>query len=205
MKRIAWITALLCCMTAEAGAQDWRGLLRGLFGSSNKETETEQTAPEPASKHLTAQELAGTWVYAGAVIRYTGDDLLASMAVSALQGQIEEYCTKAGVVVGRDRVTLDGKGGAVVRIDQREAKGSYRYDPATGSIRIEIAIRGKQGILTGTTEYENGTLTLLFNAREALDAMKAAAPQLAQNEKVKMASTLIDQYPGLMIGAKATR
>lgn len=204
MKRIAWITALLCCMSAEAGAQDWRGLLRGLFGSSDKK-KTEQTEPESGSKHLTAQELAGTWIYAGAVIRYTGDDLLASMAVSALQGQVEEYCTKAGVVVGRDRVTLDGRGGATVRIDQHEAKGSYRYDPDTGTIRIEIAIRDKQGVLTGTTEYENGTLTLLFNAREALDAMMAAAPQLAQNEKIKMASALIDQYPGLMIGAKATR
>ena len=161
MKRIAWITALLCCMTAEAGAQDWKGLLRGLFGSSDKQTE--QPAPEPAPKHLTAQQLVGTWVYAGAVIRYTGEDLLASMAVGVLEGQIEEYCAKAGVVAGRDRVTLDRRGGALVRIDKHEAKGSYRYDPATGSICVEIDIRGKRGTLTGTTEYENGTLTLLFH------------------------------------------
>ena len=203
MKRIARITTLLCCMTAEAGARDWKGLLRGLFGSSDKQTE--QPAPEPAPKHLTAQQLVGTWVYAGAVIRYTGEDLLASMAVGVLEGQIEEYCAKAGVVAGRDRVTLDRRGGALVRIDKHEAKGSYRYDPATGSICVEIDIRGKRGTLTGTTEYENGTLTLLFDAREALDAMMAAAPGLAQNEKIKMASALIDQYPGLKIGAKATR
>ena len=114
-------------------------------------------------------------------------------------------CWKAGVVAGRDRVTLDRRGGALVRIDKHEAKGSYRYDPATGSICVEIDIRGKRGTLTGTTEYENGTLTLLFDAREALDAMMAAAPGLAQNEKIKMASALIDQYPGLKIGAKATR
>ena len=170
-----------------------------LVGQANR------TAPEPAPKHLTAQQLVGTWVYAGAVIRYTGEDLLASMAVGVLEGQIEEYCAKAGVVAGRDRVTLDRRGGALVRIDKHEAKGSYRYDPATGSICVEIDIRGKRGTLTGTTEYENGTLTLLFDAREALDAMKAAAPGLAQNEKIKMASALIDQYPGLKIGAKATR
>lgn len=204
MKQPKWIiAALLCLLCTEAGAQDWRSLLRGLFGSSSKE-KSEQSAPE-TSKYLTAGALAGTWTYAGAVIRYTGDDLLASMAVNALQGQVEEYCKKAGVVIGRDQVTLDGRGGALVRIGDHQAKGSYKYDPATGSIRIEIAIRDKQGRLTGTTEYENGTLTLLFDAREALDAMMAAAPQLAQNEKIKMASALIEQYPGLKIGTKATR
>lgn len=203
MKRSKWIiAALLCCMSTEVGAQDWKGLLRGLFGSSDKKSE--QTAPE-TTKYLSAKDLTGTWIYAGTVIRYTGDDLLASMAVSALEGQIEEYCKKAGVVAGRDRVTLDGRGGALVQIGGHQAKGSYKYDPNTGSIHIDIAIRDKQGTLTGTTEYENGTLTLLFNAREALDAMMKAAPQLAQNEKIKMASALIDQYPGLQIGARATR
>ena len=102
-----------------------RPAARKLFGSSDKQTE--QPAPEPAPKHLTAQQLVGTWVYAGAVIRYTGEDLLASMAVGVLEGQIEEYCAKAGVVAGRDRVTLDRRGtaggGRLVRIDKHEAEG----------------------------------------------------------------------------------
>ncbi len=109
------------------------------------------------------------------------------MAVGVLEGQIEEYCAKAGVVAGRDRVTLDRRGGALVRIDKHEAKGSYRYDPATGSICVEIDIRGKRGTLTGTTEYENGTLTLSSTPASAR-RHDGGGPRLAQNEKIKMAS-----------------
>jgi len=202
MKRIILIIATLCILNT-AQAQDLKSLLKGLFGSSEKKESAEKGAETP--KYLTAQEIAGSWIYAGAAISYTGDDVLASMAVTALQGQIESYCAKAGIVAGRDKVILGRGGTLLVQIGEKKASGTYSYDPKTGAVTLRIAIGGKQGTLTGSTAWENGTLTLLFDAEEALSAMKAAAPELAQKEQVKMASTLIANYPGIKIGARATR
>ncbi len=202
MKRIILIIASLLILNT-AGAQDWRSLLKELFGSSEKEESAEKSADTP--KYLTAQEITGSWIYAGAAFSYTGDDLLASMAVSALQGQIESYCAKAGIVAGRDKVTLGRGGTLLVQIGDKRAKGSYAYDQKSGALTLRIALGGKQGTLTGNTTWENGTLTLLFDAEEALSAMKAAAPELEQKDEVKMVSSIISNYPGIKIGARATR
>lgn len=203
MKRTILIIAALCALQT-AGAQDWKSLLKSLFGSSDKKQTSEQTVVE-TSKYPSARELADTWTYSGSAIAYTGDDVLASMAVGALEGQIESYCTKAGIVAGRDKATFGRDGSAVVQIGEKKAEGTYDYDPNTGSITLKIAIGGKQGTLTGEATLEEGVLTILFDADQALTAMKAAAPELAQNDHVKMASNLVAKYPGVKIGAKAKK
>lgn len=190
--------ALLFCLN-RTEAQSLRSLWQSLFGSGG-ETKTEQAEPE--RKYMTAAQLAGTWFYEEAAIAYTGDDMLASMAVSALKGQVEAYAAKAGVVAGRDRLVLNADRTLLFAAGKHTAKGTYAYDASTGAVTMHVEIGGKQGTLTGTTAYENGVMTLLFDAGEALAAMKAAAPQLAQNENVKLATTVVENYPGIRIGAR---
>ena len=197
MKRILMLGALLLCLN-RAGAQSLQSLWQSLFGLD--ETKTEQTAPAP--RPMTAAQLAGTWLYSEAAIDYAGDDMLASMAVSALKGQVEAYAAKAGVVAGRDRLILNADRTLRFIAGKHSAKGTYSYDASAGRVTMHVEIGGKQCSLTGTTTYEKGVMTLLFDAGEALDAMKAAAPQLTQNENVKLATTVVENYPGIRLGAR---
>lgn len=188
--------ALLLCLN-RAGAQSLQRLWQSLFGSD--ETKTEQTVPE--QKPMTAAQLAGTWLYSEAAIDYAGDDMLASMAVSALKGQVEAYAAKAGVVAGRDRLILGADRTLRFIAGKHTAKGTYAYDATSGTVTMQVEIGGRQCTLAGMTTCENGVMTLLFDAGEALAAMKAAAPQLAQNENVKLATTVVENYPGIRLGA----
>ncbi len=203
MKRILLIFALLGGVCFPSEAQSWGDLLKGLFG--NSETSQEAPTPTPTLKHPSSRQLWGTWAYQEALIDYTGEDMLASMAVSALEGQIEGYCTKAGVVAGREKLTLSRNGTARILIKGKEAEGRYTYSPTSGAITLKITLDGKQASLQGTASLKEGSLHLYFKAEEVLAAMKSAAPELAENEHIKIASTLISNYPGIRIGVRLKR
>lgn len=202
MKRILLVIALLGGVCFPSEAQSWSDLLKGLFGSS--ETTEQQTAPV-AVKHPSLRQLWGTWSYEEALIDYTGDDMLASMGVTALKSQIEGYCQKAGIVAGREKITLNRNYTTRIRIKEKQVEGRYTYNASTGGITLTLKVEGRDLTLGGTASLQNGELTLLFKAEEVLSAMKAAAPELSENDHIKIASTVIASYPGIRIGAKFSK
>lgn len=196
MKKIALILLLLAGVTAESRAQSWADLLKSFFSRSS--SATKEVVEE--SKYISASELAATWVFENPVIDYTGTDPVATMAVSALEGQMESIIAKGGVVSGRDYLTLKADKSLLVGIDKHLAQGRYSYNPKTGEITLQLSYADKQATLTGNVEWDSGVLTLRFNANEALRAMTAAVPSLTENEYVQVASTVIANYPGIRIG-----
>jgi hypothetical protein len=201
MKRILLILALLSGSILDSQAQSWSEMLKSLFGiGSQKETEL-----VPEVKHITASELASTWIFADPVIVYTGSDPVATMAVSALEGQMDGILLKGGVQRGRDRVTFNKRGTMTLEINDFIGAGNYLYTPSTGEITLTLTSKEKSLTITGKSEYKEGVLTLKFDADKALSALQVAAPSLAENDYVKIASSIISSYPGIEIGASFKR
>ena len=196
MKRILLLLTLALGSAAPAAAQSLTDLLRSLFGGSS---ETAETAL-PETPALRAAELSGSWFYNKATVAYSGDDMLAALAVSALEEPIAGYGAKAGLAAGRDRLVFGRNGRLTVYIDQKKKEGTYAFEERSGKLTFRIAIGEAVEQLTGQASLENGTLKLMFDAREALAAMQAASPKLKQNEQVQAVASMVSSYPGLQIG-----
>lgn len=201
MKKLLFILLFALGTTIPTEAQSWKEIFGSLFGGNSSKNETTTVV----TKYPSEKQLAASWSYAEAVIDYTGDDLLATMAVSALEGQVEGYCTKAGIVAGRDRILFKRNGGVEVNISDHKAEGTYCYDAERGALTLEVAWVGQTATLTGEATYESGVLTLLFKAESVIATMKAASPKLAENDHVKMAAAVVASYPGIQIGARFKR
>ncbi len=198
MKRLFLLLALLGGLCLPIEAQSLNDLLKGLLGSG---TMTAAPAATP-EKYITVRQLARTWTYTRAVVEYGGEDPLAAMAVSALSDQIEHYALKVGIVSGREKLTLQRNGTARVQIGDKSGTGSYRYNASTGEITLSVTIGDKSASLRGQTRYKEGKLTLLFPAERVLQTMKQAVPSLAENGYLKIAETVIANYPEIRIGAQ---
>ncbi len=196
MKKILLVLLLLSSVSVDSQAQSWADMLKSLFGMSTKKSE--EIIPE--TTHIKASELAKTWLFSEPVIDYTGSDPVATMAVSALEGQMEGLMAKAGIQSGRDRVTFKTNKTLTIEINGVVAMGNYTYNPSTGEITMSVSMKEKTATLSGQTEYENGVLKLVFDANHVLSTMKAAAPSLADHDYVKIASSVIDTYPGIRLG-----
>lgn len=196
MKRLLLILLLVTGYATESRAQSWGDMLKSLFGMESKEEKELQ----PEVKYMTTAELLKTWVFSEPKIDYTGSDPVATMAVSALEGQIDPIMAKSGIQRGRDRVTFHRNLKMTIEIDKFKGEGGYAYNPATGEITLTVAMKGQQVSMSGSTEYKDGVLTLWFDAGKALETMKAAVPELSENDYVKIASSLIASYPGIRIG-----
>lgn len=201
MKRIILILALLSGSILESEAQSWTEMLKSFFGMSTKK----ETTLVPETKYISAAELAATWVFSDPVITYTGSDPVATMAISALEGQLDGILLKGGVQRGRDRVTFNKRGTMTIEINDFIGAGNYVYQPATGEITLTLSSKEKSITLTGKTEYKEGVLTMKFDADKALSTIKAAAPSLAENDYVKIATSIISSYPGIEIGGSFKR
>lgn len=202
MKRIL-LTALLLAGPAlhQTQAQSWKNIFGNLFGSAKKEEKAPQQTPaEPRCP--TAQELSGAWTYTEATLAYTGSDMLASLAVAGLQGQIGSYFAKAGLVPGRDGVTFGPQDALTLRIGERQAGGTYAYEPADGTVVITLTVDGKSASFRGTGSLAGDVLTLLFDANEALAVAKKVAPAAFENGNVQTVASIVEKYPGLKIGCK---
>lgn len=204
MKRILFVTILLCGLgVQQAEAQSWKNLLDGLIGGSKKQTKTTETVVQ--SKFPTSDEIAGKWIYDDAKLAYTGSDMLATLAVAGLQGQIGSYCTKAGLVAGRDAVTFGADNDVKLHIAGREATGTYGYNSLNGMLTITLTVDGKSASFHGTATLADKMLTLLFDANETLQVVKNVSPSAMQNSNVQTLATVIEKYPGLQLGCTMTR
>ncbi len=198
MKRLITILVLTIGICLSGNAQSLGSLLEGLFsGSGEKEQLTESSTQKP----LAQSELEGKWFYNKAVVEYAGNDLLAAMAVGLVDQHINDYCTKAGVVAGRDNLTF-AKSTYRFEIDKNKGVGEYAYSPQEGVIELSAKVKGKELRLKGKSRYQNEVLTLLFEAGDALEVIKRASPKLAESENVKIASQIIESLPGIYIGVE---
>lgn len=202
MKKIIIFTLLLLT-TSQSRAQSLSDLFKGLFGSGR--TEAAESKPE-TSKYPTAATLAGTWIYNEPIVEYTGGDVLAKMAVSALHGQASDLAAKMGLQAGRDKMRLTDKGRMTLEIGGKSLDASYKYTPATGAMELTLRAGERTATFRGTAELAaGGELCLTFDAADCTRVIRTVAPEAMENSYFKTLNAIAEQYPGLRGGCKLTR
>ncbi len=206
MKNIT-LFVLLLLATSQSRAQSLSDLFKGLFGSGRTETVESKTESKPAGpKFPSAATLAGTWIYSEPIVEYTGDDMLAKMAVSALRGQVADLAAKTGLQSGRDKVRLTDKGRVTLEIGEKKVDATYKYTPATGTMALTLHAGDRTATFRGTAELTaGGELQLTFDATDCMRVIRTVAPEAMENSYFKTLSAIVEQYPGLRGGCKLTR
>lgn len=204
MKRVVFILSFVAVCFCHQGAQaqslsDLFNGLSSLFGSAMSQPAAEVEKPVyPKEK-----ELVGTWVYSEPQIVYEGNDALASIAISTVKGQIPTLAQKFGVVAGRDYAIVKGSKITAVSGD-RKAKATYTYIPSTGKAIVTGEHNGKKIILTGYVTMKDGTVTVLFDAKELI-AIASETQTFKENSTLQMMASVISSYSGIKVGASARK
>lgn len=199
---VVWMVA--CCGGFQsASAQSWQTLLKdvlqSLGGSSTANSSQEQAAvPVPPSD----KALRGTWIYQAPAISYTGADMLATLAVTTLEGQLPAYYQQAGLQPGVGTFTFERNGVFTAVLGTKRLAGTYAYHADTGDLTISFPLEGKPTSFSGKVTCLDEQLTLLFEASETLRTLRGASTKFAQNQRAQQISTILDAYPGIMLGAK---
>lgn len=204
MKRTVFIAALAVVFALPAGAQSLQDLFRNALESLTGKSSA-PAAPAAAPRVLTAAELLGTWSYQAPALEYTGDDMLASLAVSTLRGQLPAYYAQAGLQPGKAAVTFARDNRFRATLGERKLEGTYRYDAATGDVAIECLVSGKPLSLSGRAKHADGVLTLLFEANAALASLRASSSQAAKDQRLRQIAAILEHYPGVLLGVEAKR
>lgn len=198
MKHILVLLFTVCSLSS-ATAQSLGEQLQHLLGGESNAPKQEKTEP---IAHPSVEALLGVWTYQEPSIEYKGEDLLASLAISALKDQLATSYIKGGITPGEGTISFRPKGKLHASIAKQEIDGFYTYDPAKGIAAITLTKDGVQGTFRAYLFTSGGLLTLQFDANDAIQAVRHASPQYANNEKLQKVSTVLQGYPGVMLGGR---
>jgi hypothetical protein len=202
MKR--WILGLLLSLstTMPISAQSWQSLLRDamqmLTGKSTSTTTSATTST--VATQITASALVGEWSYLSPAMEYSGTDMLATLAVSTLKSQLVGYYQQAGLQAGQGTLTFCKDGTFRAVLTDRNVEGTYSYDATAGTLQFNCIFDDRTASFTGSTSFADGALTLLFDANTTLSTLRSL-PRYAQSQKLAKIATLLEGYPGVLLGA----
>lgn len=205
MKRLPTFALLLAAVLflSPASAQSWGDRLQQLLGGDNTASATQQTAA--ATPPASQAALYGDWIYRAPIIEYTGDDVLAAMAVAGLREQLAATLVKTGLVPGEGKISFRRRSGLHIALGERQAEGTYAYDARQGDLTVTLVHDKRRGTLDGKATAADGRLYLRFDAKRVLEAVRQAAPQNAENDKLEQIGALLESYPGIVLGGELSR
>ncbi len=204
MKKLILLIAFFATMFSaqRADAQSLGDLFNGLSKLLGSSTESQQQVVKPV--YPSAEELLGTWVYSSPEMIYTGNDALASIAVSSVKGQIPALANKFGIVPGTINATVNKKSIKAWRGEQKST-ATYTYIPSTGQAIITGKFNDQKVILTGAVEVVNGgDIRILFKAKELMTIVSQTST-FKENSSLQMIKGVIDSYPEIQVGAVVKR
>ena len=204
MKRFFFIVVLgVMALSAQTSqAQSLTDLFNGLSKLLGGTTESQaQQAPKPV--YPTAEEILGTWVYQSPEMVYSGNDALATVAISTLKGQLPTLASKFGIEAGNVYATVNKKSIKAWRGDDKST-ATYTYIPSSGQAIISGKFNDRKVILTGVAEVVDGNIRILFKAKELM-AIVAETNTFKQNTTLQAIKGVIDRYPEIQVGVIVKR
>lgn len=194
MKKIILILCMLCMMPMSQ-AQSFSDLLKAFSGETTK-------AEAPKPNHPSARDLVGKWSYQALVMEYTGNDALASLAISSVQNELTALNAKLGLAPGKDYIQVKSNGSLTIGIGDNKIAGRYSYIPPTGGVVITLGEDNNKIILSATATLRGEELYIMFNAKELIAIVEATTPKANEEQIFAIAKALINAYDGIMIGAR---
>lgn len=191
------ILALLCAVVApsEASAQfDLGKALGQLLGAPAQDTSKPSPYDEIRSTAPARSKTLGTWQYKSATLQYLGDNPLAEMALSQLEGYGLAELRKHGIIEGCCSLTLRRNGMAVLSTRDALQDGTINYDETTSGMTLSTVIDGETYNAKGYLRIVSERLLVMIDARDVLKMLVKNYPELATDQTYIMAQGVLQSF-----------
>lgn len=191
------ILALLCAVVApsEASAQfDLGKALGQLLGAPAQDTSKPSPYDEIRSTAPARSKTLGTWQYKSATLQYLGDNPLAEMALSQLEGYGLAELRKHGIIEGCCSLTLRRNGMAVLSTRDALQDGIINYDETTSGMTLSTVIDGETYNAKGYLRIVSERLLVMIDARDVLKMLIKNYPELATDQTYIMAQGVLQSF-----------
>ena len=191
------ILALLCAVVApsEASAQfDLGKALGQLLGAPAQDTSKPSPYDEIRSTAPARSKTLGTWQYKSATLQYLGDNPLAEMALSQLEGYGLAELRKHGIIEGCCSLTLRRNGMAVLSTRDALQDGAINYDETTSGMTLSTVIDGETYNAKGYLRIVSERLLVMIDARDVLKMLVKNYPELATDQTYIMAQGVLQSF-----------
>lgn len=191
------ILALLCAVVApsEASAQfDLGKALGQLLGAPAQDTSKPSPYDEIRSTAPARSKTLGTWQYKSATLQYLGDNPLAEMALSQLEGYGLAELRKHGIIEGCCSLTLRRNGIAVLSTRDALQDGTINYDETTSGMTLSTVIDGETYNAKGYLRIVSERLLVMIDARDVLKMLIKSYPELATDQTYIMAQGVLQSF-----------
>lgn len=192
----------------EASAQfDLSRAINYLFGGSNEEEDDDTTQSTTQSTTTTVSPFEriareapalssalGTWVYDTTSLEYLGTNSFANVALTSLESYGLAELEGAGITSGSSTLTLRRNGVGIVAHGEYLFEGGYSYDSERGRLTITAQVDGHALSCGGYMTLVDGTLKVMVNAKEALDAYLEVYPEQSTDSFFAMAQGVLASF-----------
>ena len=212
-----------------ASAQSWKDVL----GKVATEVASEVSSTEAGSAvtnvlgallgnslTLSNEALEGTWNYEGVACILESENALSNIGgtvvTSTIESKLDEKLAKIGVTPGKCSFTFVGDGTCTINVNGRDLNGKYELN-AEEKMIVFTFVYDKLPLKTYVS-YEIQNLNIVFKADRLLAFIKnvasyfsngATGEQLGQLQSVMQTvgtiGSLLENYDGMMLGAKLSR
>ena len=229
MKKIVFSLMLMLAVATGASAQSWKDVL----GKVATEVASEVSSTEAGSAvtnvlgallgnslTLSIEALEGTCNYEGVACILESENALSNIGgtvvTSTIESKLDEKLTKIGVTPGKCAFTFVGDGTCTINVNGRDLNGKYELN-AEEKMIVFTFVYDKLPLKTYVS-YEIQNLNIVFKADRLLAFIKnvasyfsngATGEQLGQLQSVMQTvgtiGSLLENYDGMMLGAKLSR
>lgn len=220
---------LMLGVVSSASAQSWKDLL-GKVASEVADNAASTDSGSAVTNILGAilgnsltlsnEALEGTWSYDGVACVLESEDALSNIGgavvTESLEAKLNEKLEKVGISKGNCSFTFVNDGTCIINVNGHDLKGKYELDAAEKVIVFTFVYDTLP--LKTYVAYEVKNLNVVFKADRLLAFIKnvasyfsnsASGEQLGQLQSIMQtigaAGTLLQNYDGMMLGAKLTR
>lgn len=204
MRRLFVAIVVLCgliVVPTEASAQfDLSRALGSLLGGGAQQTATTTPYTELAEKAPAKSRILGTWQYKTASMEYLGNNPLADVAIKQLESLALAELKRRGIVEGCCSLTLRRNGMAVIATLDAVQDMTYKYNEDSARMDISTTVGNSSYSAKGYVKMSSDRLVVLVDARDILNGVVKASPELASNQSVVMARSLLENFSDIYIG-----
>ena len=148
---------------------------------------------------VSAQQLIGTWGYAGPGCAFTSENLLAKaggeVAATRIEQELAPYYTKVGITSANTGVTFNNDGTFSAVIAGRQFSGQYVFDEAAAKITMKTLLFN----INCFAKREVGGISILFESKKLLTVLQTMAA-LSGNDTAQKIGELSKNYDGVRMG-----
>ena len=229
MKKIVLFTMLMLGVVSTASAQSWKDLLGKVANEVVDEVASTDTGSAVTnilgtilgnSLTLSNEAIECTWSYEGVACVLESENALSNIGgavvTETLEGKLNEKLEKVGISKGNCSFTFVNDGTCMINVRGYDLKGKYELDAAEKVIVFTFVYDALP--LRTYVSYEVQNLNIVFKADRLLAFIKNVASYFSNTatgdqagqlqsiiQTVGAVGTLLENYDGLMLGAKLTR